>query len=774
MQSQSNASISGEEELRQVAQRCLDSPETRLFVVGPSRSGKSTRLPAILAALSGKKVICVQPDDRVAQCHADWVQSNGADTFADKKVSVGYHKDEEDMKFNFIPRHDVTYVSSRWLYRMVIGVRFNESRPFASERSMMEQRRKHKDAVGRYRIVFPELIGYVLLDEVHAQSVIQELGYMAVHAATSGLVEAPIGFSKGTKVICTTAYPENHTFHACFDLSDEEIKERLIKIDTGLAPTPGNGIQERFLPEDDNTLPEYYHPAAVQKAKEILMSNKEARILLLMDTLYSKRNIVRQNQPLKDMVKVLDLETEDGWKPISRHEQGPIVILATLSFTSRIPVEGITDVICPLILNRAQLSPKLHREIFLEVYLDKCELAWAKNHLDPTLKEATIHYMFKGSVHSTLDDVSGARFRTADFVDILLGTIRLCHEHVLGDQSPMRFPIQLNTAERAFRHLTVRPSTISPGPQSSSLVTRWIMSPKNRTALMLKLMDRCGLNRRHAFFLGYLEQKLGDEDMKATRQRFLIMVAVAMVVFDESPILRLKSRPSPQIESVRNAFHGLQDLFHLGRRGECTSDSWINAVVWMDIKRGAVAAGSEITKFAREHYKSKQFLVDQVPLEAAESKLRFLARMVDLDERSQDTLCNGSFLEEVEKFHEVDRHDRAKAIAALFESYLYAFQFNLVYVRVEEGSVKMFDVSSGFAVDYDWTHLAVDLCEQVERAKNNSRDGFYATCTTRTYFGYRNLTVIPLKIVCQITEGTDESPGAYNLQVHLNLRSAIG
>ncbi|TRX87717.1 hypothetical protein FHL15_011388 [Xylaria flabelliformis] len=771
MQAQHNAQISGEEELSQVAQKCLDSPDTHLFVVGPPRSGKSTRLPVLLSALSGKKVICVQPDDRVAQCHADWIQSNGADAFGDKTVRVGYHKDEEDMKPFSVPDYDVTYISSRWLYRMVVGAGFNESQRFSDKGDRFVKEGQHLEVLARHRrSKLGKSIGYVLLDEMHAQSVVQEIGYMAIHAAISGLAEAPIGFFAGTKVIYTTAYPENYTFLDCFDLSEKEIEKRLIKIDRGLAPAAGYQVLERFIPEDSQGSPDDdYHRMAVQKAQEILKSNKEARILLLMDTMYSSRNIARQNRNLQKAVKVLDLEAHDGWNAISEHSKGPIVILATPDFASRIPAQGITDVICPFVFVRPVLSKKLHKEIFLEIYLVKWEFAWAKSHLDPSLETSTIHYMCKASVHSTRKDVCGARFRAADFVDIMLAMVRLCPEHALGARTPTRFLIPLNTAERAFRHLTIIPPIIQEGINSTEALTQWVMPAKLFAQIMVMLMDRCGLDRRHAYFLGSLRQRMEDDQIKSDHQRLILTVGVCMVVFDDSPILRMKRRPIPETEAVAKEFSHLLDLFHFGQQDESTSDSWMNAVVWMDIKRRAVAAGSDMAKFAREHCKSKQVLVDQVPLLAAESKLRFLARMVGLDEISQKGLCDGSFLKHVEEFHNADVLDRARAAITVWQSYFYAFQFNLVYVTVEKEAVKVIDIGSATEVDYDGNHVVVDLFEQSRVAARYGRDGFYATFRTRTYFGYRTMAVIPVDILCNIVEYSGGNNGAFRLRYLLRL-----
>ncbi|KAI1752146.1 hypothetical protein F4782DRAFT_502174, partial [Xylaria castorea] len=144
--------------------------------------------------------------------------------------------------------------------------------------------------------------------------------------------------------------------------------------------------------------------------------------------------------------------------------------------------------------------------------------------------------------------------------------------------------------------------------------------------------------------------------------------------------------------------------------------------------------------------------------------------MTGLDERSQNALCDGSFLKEVEEFHKTSSsNDRDKTVITLWESYFKAFQFNLVYVTVGTDSFKMNDVSTGREVDYAWTHLVVDLFEQARFVARYRRDGFYATCATRTILGYRTLTIIPKDILCAMMEDTDTTEGVFSLRTHLSL-----
>ncbi|KAI1275393.1 hypothetical protein F5Y07DRAFT_409253 [Xylaria sp. FL0933] len=765
-------SLSGDSELAQVARKCLDSPKRHLFVVGPPRSGKSTRLPIILAALSGKKVISVQPDNRAARYHAEWIQGSiAASVSYGIRLRVGYYSDDTDMSTEFVPDYAVSFVSYKWLCRMVASINSKALNTGLDNEYTRSKAAKEDEALKEKRKQYGDLIGCIVLDELHAQSVAQELGYLAIHAATSGLAQPPVGISEKTKLIVTTAYPENNTFMKRFALSAEQIRQQTISISTGLAPSASHVmIQELFIAEDDQT-PSDYHTRACRRARAILENDRDARVLLFMDTTCSSRNIARSGQAVfPQHIEVIDLEDDFYLSRMHSYQSGQMVILATPSFASRIPIEGITDVICPPTQLLPALHKKIHREVLAISDLTRWELAWAKNHLDSRCKIPTIHYMFRNSLYSKLSEFSGARFRAGDFIDILLGAIRLCPQYALGAQTPVRFKIPLQTAEEALYQLTLIPETVSPAPsKTKSPAPYYQISPTNRTESMLKLMDRSGLDRKQAFFLGHLDQQMADCELGATYQRFVSIVGVCMVVFAEVPILTRIYAPSSGGRAAE-WFRSHGDLLYLGEYRDFTCDSWVNAVVWMNIKQQADATNVAICKISLAKYNSLETAVDEVAVQAAEPKLRFLARMIGLNEESQDELCNGSFLSEVEKFNCAKNKRYQEAIEVLWDSYLDAYRFNLAYVQIEKDSVKITDISSGLRMDYQWENLAIDLFGQARIAEKNGRDGFYVTASSLIDLRLRNLTVMPLGIVRKITEkDNDGYPGAWDLHTHLKL-----
>ncbi|RWA03373.1 hypothetical protein EKO27_g11732, partial [Xylaria grammica] len=228
-------SRAGDEELRKVVEGFMASSERYQFLVGPPRSGKSTRLPLILAALSQKRVISVQPDDWVARYHAEWVRSSeGTATYGGERPSVGCYADDDGFPPDFFPGYDVSYVSYRWLYRLVVGINTPEpSTGLDDEHTSAKAAERAQELLSR-RSRYEGQIGYVILDEVHAQSVTQELGYLAVHATGLSVVQAPIGFSDRTKVVVATAYLENNAFFNYFALPDDQVVRQTFAIARGL------------------------------------------------------------------------------------------------------------------------------------------------------------------------------------------------------------------------------------------------------------------------------------------------------------------------------------------------------------------------------------------------------------------------------------------------------------------------------------------------------------------------------------------------------------
>ncbi|KAI1374320.1 hypothetical protein F4677DRAFT_461588 [Hypoxylon crocopeplum] len=116
----SSTSMNRDAALQEVVDKIVKSEKRFLFIVGASRYGKSTRLPALIAKSTGDlgSVICVQADGDVARCHARYAALLCASQDA---VRIGFCEDSQDIPTVFpSPDHDVTYVSYRWLYRLVL------------------------------------------------------------------------------------------------------------------------------------------------------------------------------------------------------------------------------------------------------------------------------------------------------------------------------------------------------------------------------------------------------------------------------------------------------------------------------------------------------------------------------------------------------------------------------------------------------------------------------------------------------------------------------
>ncbi|KAI0803533.1 hypothetical protein GGR55DRAFT_386956 [Xylaria sp. FL0064] len=250
-----------------------------------------------------------------------------------------------------------------------------------------------------------------------------------------------------------------------------------------------------------------------------------------------------------------------------------------------------------------------------------------------------------------------------------------------------------------------------------------------------------------------------------------MMVTVAMVVFGECPILLRRAEPrSAREDNFPRVFESLRQCFHLGRGEDYASDAWTNAVVWMDLKRRATAENAKLETVAQQQFRFfKPKSIIKPSLVAVESKLRLLAGMVGLDEASQDSLCNGSFLLEVQRFCTCHEQRDNNTIETIWNAYLYAYRFNLVFVQRNEDVLKITDVSSGCKMDYVWSYLAIDLFDQARLAEDTGEEGFYATASILMGRGLRDMTALPVYIVSSITDSDGAARGAWDLRKYLKL-----
>ncbi|GAP85237.1 hypothetical protein SAMD00023353_1002950 [Rosellinia necatrix] len=731
-----------DQKLTSVAEKCIDSSDRQLFIVGPPRSGKTTRLPVIIAALTGKKVLCLQPNDKISRNHVEWVhQSESARQYGGKEIKVGYYKDETEIPFAFVPKYDVNYVSYKWWYRMVIKA--NSPYTGIDEDEELLQRCTMQHNLRRSG----QSIGYIILDEFHSQSIQQELGYIAVDLIFRGKIDSPVGVFEETKAVITTAYHEN-TFQRCFQLSEEEIDLRTIKM--------SQQIQHPITEAYEEKEPRNYHMDAVKKAKEILQNNGQACILIFVDTIHSTRNIVRQSSYPQEKITIIDLEVDrivDSTRPM--------IIVATPDFSSRIPIQGITDVICPRTLLLPVMDDTLYREVLKDLPLAKWELEWASNHLDSN-QQGTIHYMFR---HQQFTDHADPRFTRGDFIDLFIGMTRLYPEWVISREPICRFRIPLTISRRALRQLSIRPPIFVESESRGDISDRYfIINDRDYMKSTLELMDLHGIDRRQAYFFGVQDSMTKDNHISQHGERFARMVGVAMISFDEAPILR-RVGPSNQAETMRYHFPHLQDHLFVGPRRDYTADSWMNAVIWMDIRMSAAKKNMTLDEYCDQCIKLKGIEIDRLALNNAELRLRCLAGAVGV--RGSDDFCNGTLLKDVKRSHDKTGM-LGRSIEVLWRAYLFAYRFNLIFIRCQGETVTIRDICSGQLLQYSEADTVINMIRRQSGTVQKRRIEFYAVASVLKGNRVERLTVMPDVVIIEQQELEIEE--AENLHELLKLK----
>ncbi|KAI2470453.1 hypothetical protein F4781DRAFT_390183 [Annulohypoxylon bovei var. microspora] len=525
-------------ELLKVADMCLESREKVSFVVGPPRCGKSTRLPAMMARPVTGSVICVEPDADTAARHAKYAR-------AALRGKILYVDDVNEPSSLLGVEYDVAYVSYKWLLRL-IAARIS---PEAKVRCP---------------------VSVIVLDEVHAETLDQELGHVAVGAVLEGIVGPPPGWSDGTKIVLMTAFPEADPFGQ-FGLSGEQVRDRTFTVAAAGDRAPA---ESTYLEDDGDgslTSPAGYHEAARRIVESVLLENGQANVLVVvLGGPRAESHVVRE-MTVGGGARLFDLSRSDV-REVNDRGPGGCVIVAEPDYASGIPVEGITDVVCPQIEMRAGYRAEVSAAAAAAAPLCRWQVDFVRGHLDPRAASRTIHHAFTRDAARLLPAANAARCLDGECLEYWLGLARLLGTgRAQESANSARYVPGEATTLSAFKTLSeeLRLLTfVEEGPVAN-------LRPRDgpRTKLSLDLMDTRGLGCREAAFLTTLATvERGDGEGFGSRCAALAL-AVMMVVFRRSPVL---SRADPS-KPAR-----LADLsLSLPLSARAGSDPLINAEFWM-------------------------------------------------------------------------------------------------------------------------------------------------------------------------------------------------
>lgn len=730
--------VAGELEMLKTARSCLDSKDNISFVVGPTRSGKSTQLPYFIAKKAGRPVICVQPDGNVARRHAEYLTE-------DKMTSVGICDDSEEIPPGFKLKDDITYMSYKWVYRLVMAAQNQEWRD-----SYEEAKRE-------------EMVCAIVLDEVHASTVSQELGYLAVKEALRGVLQFPPGWSHDMKVILTTAYPLADPFKGRFQLSKEQIDRQTLSISVDKEQVPVSHIEAVFIDDNNNgwqRSDRSYHHIAKNIVESILDQNPEANVLVMtFGDACAGSEIISQMTPVSG-ARVFDLSVCKV-QAVNSRGSGGSVIVATPDYASRVPVEGITDVVCPYARVVYTYDELLCKNVLTNAVLNRWEVYFVKNHLDPKCKHGRIHCVFPRSAKREIrqQECSYPRFMRGDCIEYWLGVARLIGvDGAQGPENQHRYIPQSPAFVRARQQLFEGLGLLKEHSGTTSL------AEDNRAQITFSLMDRAGLDCRAAVFLGDLAANVQKSSLSSENKDIVLLVGALLTIFDRDPVLRKRSEKDPyRVEDLK-----LGDSLRLVNG--VMSEAWINAGFWM----------TNLLKFYSEGFtlhrptSKKNWIVDYKMFAGAKDKLERLAKQLEVGARSLWMIEVTSYiLRRTREWKNIGEGPILMFETSPFLSYVKAYRYNLMWfeaasVLEKPDEVYGKDISTMQNVLLDLRYTAIDPIDEAKRAQSERVDGFYACASRYVYKDGKvmaqNITVIPPEMLQMLL------PLNKNLRTLLRLR----
>ncbi|KAI1418292.1 hypothetical protein F5Y13DRAFT_151045 [Hypoxylon sp. FL1857] len=388
--------------------------------------------------------------------------------------------------------------------------------------------------------------------------------------------------------------------------------------------------------------------------------------------------------------------------------------MTTLNYTSRIPVKGITDIICPHSRRGNKYSNDLCKDIATSVLLSQWEVDFVKSHLDPKCESGRIHYVFPEFIKKDMPESSGLCFLDTDCVELWLGLARLTGlNEIVQEETPIRIFLSRIKSHKALHQLQHGLSLLKPHYMSRCLVMKY----DERSQVIFMLMDRARLDCRAAVFLGDLADRLSQSPYPAEQRDIALLLGVMIVVFDNHPILRRRNieKPAP--------------LTNLDLEGSClgeglTSDAWNNIAYWLrHVGTSENGSVESLPSLAR-----KNWAVERSVFVTALARVKRLADHFQINRSWLTKVLHSSFLSQVQFMVRNDSilHDYEYNPIS---RYLDAYRYNLIYfTTIEAVDTPLYGthVSSKQRVLVDLRYLTVDVQAEAERVKAEGCKGFYA------------------------------------------------
>ncbi|RYP43911.1 hypothetical protein DL768_009570 [Monosporascus sp. mg162] len=689
--------------IQKAVDACRRPTNTTYLLTGPPSSGKSIAFPAALAGGRSTFVICVQMSERTARSSAAYASSTVAAAGGPSIACLGDRQAIAGTR----PARALTYVSYKWLERMATN--------FPALASIQTPTRLPTDHPTDYSAPRDGWLLFFVLDDVHAQTMDQELGYLALHrvrraAEDNNCKRLPL------RVVLATSYPHPDTLRGRFGMKDPVWAAGAT---VSLGDRGGGDDDDARFGYLRHRVDEWVSPAMFVagcklKIAEILADDPAARILLFV---MSGDQAGQITADLPESLRGRWSAATDG-ADVSKIEggPGPGLVIRTPDFAAAAPLRRIGHIICPHSATARVFDNDHGREVEKLVLLSRDELQFVRDHSSGS--RPRVHHMFSEEVARDAEEGGGALFMDGDCLEYWLRALRVLGPAAVSQESLLRLHPALQRTEWALIRLRLL-GLIKWGndavPGREALLTE-------KGAAALEAADKFGLDIRVAAFLEEVALDFADASSGAaegaSEAESSDVLLLAIVTAAAAPgLVRRAPGCGPGLDDDVLAELGIRGLTEIGRGCWYGGDHWVDAAYWLS----AIREGGDAPHLRGS---PKTVTVDARRFASVSSKIRAMCRHYGAD--YQSLVGEGDDL--VGDIRHFDAQGEViRPVDTMFYRWMEAFRHGLIYVGADDvfaGRREGILVSTGKRVGIHPAAL-VRLDRLAESAESADELGFY-------------------------------------------------
>ncbi|RYP73033.1 hypothetical protein DL771_003901 [Monosporascus sp. 5C6A] len=608
--------------IRKAVVACRGHINTTYLLTGPPSSGKSIAFPVALAREKSTFVICVQISERTARSSAAHASSTAA---AGGGPSIACLGDREAIS-GTRPAYALTYTSA------------GDPTDIPTD---------YFAPPGRWLLFF-------VLDDVHVQTMGQELGYLALYrvrraAQDNGCRNLPL------KVVLATSYPHPDTLRGRFGIKDPAWAASATVSLRAPSGDDAPGADDARFSYLRHRIEKWASPAMFVaccklKIAEILAEDPAARILLFIVS-SDQAGQITADLPEGLRGKSVTADGTDFSKLEGR--PGPALIIRAPDFAAAAPLRRIGHIICTQSV-RARIFDNDHgQEVEKPVLLSRDELQFMRDR--SSASRPRVHHMFSEEVVRDAEEGGGALFMDGDCLEYWLRALRRTEWALLR-----------------LRVLGLIKWGDGPIPTREPLLTE-------KGAGTLEAADKFGLNIRVAAFLAgaALEavKRSAEAAEGASEAESGDVLLLSIVMAAATPgIVHRAAGGGPGLDDDVLAELGIRGLVEMGEGRWYGGDHWVDAAYWLSaIRKGADAP------HLRGSLKSAS--VNARRFDSVSSKIRAMCQHYGADYQSflrkRDDLVS-----DIRKFDA--QGEVILAVETMFFRWMEAFRYGLIYVAADD------------------------------------------------------------------------------------------